>query len=336
LASENSIEVVELTKRFKETLAVDRVSFSVARGEFFGFLGPNGAGKTTTIKMLCGLMKPTSGCIAVAGRDVVADPLGVKARIGILPDTIETFDRLTGWELVVFSGLMYGLPEDEVRRRAGVLLDLADLDPVDREKLVIDYSMGMRKKAALACALVHGPEVLFLDEPFNGIDATSTNSIQKVLQNLAAKGVTIFYTSHVLEVVEKLCTRLAVIDRGRIRAMGTVKDLREAAGMPPDASLNDVYDKLIGREAKGGDLDWVVGQPRGAAPPPPPSEPAKAIGVATMAPDGTITIHLNPEHAREGNGLVTVAAGDPRHAELVKHLGGLAPGEVKAVAGWTP
>src|SRR6185436_16715230 len=141
--TDSAVTVTELSKRFKETLAVDRVSFEVKRGEFFGFLGPNGAGKTTTIKMLCGLMKPTSGAITVAGRDVLADPLAVKARIGILPDTIETFDRLTGWELVVFSGLMYGLPEDEVRRRAKVLLDLMDLDPVDREKLVIDYSMGM-------------------------------------------------------------------------------------------------------------------------------------------------------------------------------------------------
>ena len=153
------------------------MSFEVGRGEFFGFLGQNGAGKTTTIKMVCGLLKPTSGQIRVAGRDVLADPLAVKARIGILPDTIETFDRLSGQELVTFSGLMYGLPEDEVRRRAEVLFSLVDLDPVDREKLVIDYSMGMRKKVALACALVHGPEVLFLDEPFNGIDAISTQVI---------------------------------------------------------------------------------------------------------------------------------------------------------------
>jgi ABC-2 type transport system ATP-binding protein len=254
-----AIRAVELTKRFKETLAVDRVSFSVERGEFFGFLGQNGAGKTTTIRMLCGLMKPTSGGAVVAGVDAVADPIGAKRRIGILPDTIETFDRLTGHELVVFSGLMYGLPENEVRRRADVLLELMDLEAVDRDKLVIDYSLGMRKKTALACALIHGPEVLFLDEPFNGIDAVSTSSIQKVLQSLVAKGVTVFYTSHVLEVVEKLCTRIGVIDRGQLKAMGTLGELRAQTAME-GASLNENYVKLVGRETgRAGDIDWVKG-----------------------------------------------------------------------------
>ncbi|HZN61319.1 MAG TPA: ABC transporter ATP-binding protein [Planctomycetota bacterium] len=260
------IAAVDLTKRFKEKLAVDSVSFTVGRGEFFGFLGPNGAGKTTTIKMLCGLMKPTSGQVLVAGRDVAADPLGVKARIGILPDTIETFDRLTGWELVVFSGLMHGVAEEEAERRAGRLLDLVDLEPADRARLVIDYSLGMRKKAALACALIHGPEVLFLDEPFNGIDAISTQVIQKVLQGLTAKGLTIFYTSHVLEVVEKLCTRIAVIHEGRLRGIGTVAELGAQAGLGPAAALDDVFVTLVGRTvSQGGDLDWV------GSPPPSPS-----------------------------------------------------------------
>ncbi len=259
------IVAVDLTKRFKEVLAVDRVSFTVARGEFFGFLGPNGAGKTTTIKMLCGLMKPTSGQIVVAGRDVAQDPLGVKARIGILPDTIETFDRLTGWELVVFSGLMHGVTEEESARRAEKLLDLMDLEPADRSRLVIDYSMGMRKKTALACALIHGPEVLFLDEPFNGIDAISTQAIQKVLQSLTAKGLTVFYTSHVLEVVEKLCTRIAVINEGRLRGIGTVAELGVQAGLGPAAALDDVFVTLVGRRLPaGGDLDWVGSPPQPA------------------------------------------------------------------------
>jgi ABC-2 type transport system ATP-binding protein len=252
-----AIAVHELTKLFEGKRAVDRVSLTVARGEFFGFLGPNGAGKTTTIRMLCGLMKPTGGSAWVAGHDVVRDPLGVKARIGVLPDTVETFDRLTGWELVNFSGLMYGLPEAEVRRRTGVLLDLVDLDPADREKLVIDYSMGMRKKVALACALVHGPEVLFLDEPFNGIDALSTSALQKVLLDLVSRGVTVFYTSHVLEVVEKLCTRVGIIDQGRLLALGSVPELGVQAGLGPDASLQETFVKLLGRETRTGDLDWV-------------------------------------------------------------------------------
>jgi len=259
------ISAVDLTKQFREKLAVDRVSFTVARGEFFGFLGPNGAGKTTTIKMLCGLMKPTSGRILVAGRDVASDPLGVKARIGILPETIETFDRLTGWELVIFSGLMHGVAEEEAERRAEKLLDLMELEPAERSRLFIDYSMGM-KKTALACALIHGPEVLFLDEPFNGIDAISTQAIQKVLQSQTAKGLTIFYTSHVLEVVEKLCTRIAVIHEGRLRGIGTVAELGTQAGLGPEAALDDVFVTLVGRRVPaGGDLDWV-GSPPPAAP----------------------------------------------------------------------
>jgi len=261
-----SIAAVELTKRFKETLAVDNISFTVGRGEFFGFLGPNGAGKTTTIKMLCGLMKPTSGRILIAGRDVAADPLGVKSQVGILPETVETFDRLTGWELVVFSGLMHGLPEDEAERRAERLLELIDLNAEDRGRLVIDYSMGMRKKAALACALIHGPGVLFLDEPFNGIDAISTQAIQKVLQGLTAKGVTIFYTSHVLEVVEKLCTRIAIIHEGRLRGMGTVAELGTQAGLGSGAGLEDVFVSMVGGGLRpGGDLDWI-GKPPAAGP----------------------------------------------------------------------
>jgi len=258
-----SIVAENLTKRFKETLAVDRVSFTVGRGEFFGFLGPNGAGKTTTIKMLCGLMKPAAGRIVVAGHDVAADPLGVKARIGILPETIETFDRLTGWELVVFSGLMFNLPEEEVRRRAEKLLDLVDLDPADRGRLVIDYSMGMRKKTALACSLIHGPEVLFLDEPFNGIDAISTLAIQKVLQGLVARGVTVFYTSHVLEVVQKLCTRIAVIDQGRLQAIGTVAELGVQSGLGAEAPLEEVFVKLVGRAGRheAGEVDWMGSKP---------------------------------------------------------------------------
>jgi ABC-2 type transport system ATP-binding protein len=258
MTEEPSIAVSQLSKTFQGKPAVADVSFTVSRGEFFGFLGPNGAGKTSTIKILCGLMKPDGGSARVAGIDVLADPLATKARIGILPDTVDTFDRLTGFELVVFSGLMYGLAEREIRRRAGVLFDLVDLEPADRDKLVIDYSLGMRKKAALACALVHGPQVLFLDEPFNGIDAISTSAIQKVLQNLVAKGVTVFYTSHVLEVVEKLCTRIGVIDRGRLLALGSVPELGEQAGLGAGASLSDVFLKLIGRVERGGDLDWVA------------------------------------------------------------------------------
>ena len=246
-----------LTKTFGDTCAVNGVDLPVRRGEFFGFLGPNGAGKTTTIKMLCGLMRPTAGIARVAGCDVQHQSVELKAKIGVLPEIIHTFERLTGWELIIFSGMMYGVDRAESRRRAEVLLDLVDLAAEEREKLVVDYSMGMKKKIALACALIHGPNVIFLDEPFNGIDALTTTAIQRALQSLVARGVTIFYTSHVLDVVQKLCTRVAIIDAGRIRVQGTVAELGEQAGIGPGATLEQVFEKLLGRSGPHGELDWV-------------------------------------------------------------------------------
>ncbi|MBI3819549.1 MAG: ABC transporter ATP-binding protein [Planctomycetes bacterium] len=259
---DSAIFVRNLTKRFKDKVAVDNVTFQVGYGEFFGFLGPNGAGKTTTIKILCGLMKADSGEAHVAGLNVLDDPLAVKAKIGVLPDVIDTFDRLTGNELAVMSGLLYGLKEDEAARRAGVLFELMDLKREDREKLVIDYSLGMRKKVGLACALIHGPKVLFLDEPFNGIDPVATAAVQRVLQNLVARGVTIFFTSHVLEVVEKLCTRVGIIQNGGLLACGTIAEVAQSAGMAPGSTLSDVFNKIFGAQAgEGRDLDWVAGLP---------------------------------------------------------------------------
>lgn len=245
-----------LTKRFGDVTAVDGVDLSVRRGEFYGFLGPNGAGKTTMIKMLCGLIRPTSGLARVAGFDVLHQSVELKAKIGVLPEIIHTFERLTGWELVIFSGMMYGVERAEARRRAEVLLELVDLVTEDREKLVVDYSMGMKKKVALACALIHGPEVIFLDEPFNGIDALTTTAIQRTLQSLVARGVTIFYTSHVLDVVQKLCTRVAIINQGKICVQGTLAELGEKAGIP-GATLEEIFEKLLGKGGSRGELDWV-------------------------------------------------------------------------------
>ncbi|MFN0205299.1 MAG: ABC transporter ATP-binding protein [Planctomycetota bacterium] len=270
-----AISVRNLSKRFQKKIAVDNVTFDVEPGEFFGFLGPNGAGKTTTIKMLCGMMKCDAGEARVAGIDVFNDPLGVKARIGVLPDTIETFDRLTGWELVNFCGLLYSIPEAETKRRAVVLLDLLSLSDEDRGKLVIDYSMGMKKKVGLACALIHGPEVLFLDEPFNGIDPIATAAIQVVLNDLASKGVTIFFTSHVLEVVEKICTRIGIIKDGRLLAAGTRSELAAFADLGSSASLSDVFVRVVGGVATPAKaLDWIASKspaPLAAEPPVNPS-----------------------------------------------------------------
>jgi ABC-2 type transport system ATP-binding protein len=257
VSDRHSVVVRDLTKRFGKLAAVHDLSFEVNWGEFFGFLGPNGAGKTTTIKMLCGLMKPTCGSAEVAGIDVLADPLKVKAKIGILPEEINTYERLTGEELLTFSGLMHGLPEHEVRHRAEDLLDLLDLSGEEGRKLVIDYSMGMKKKIALACALIHSPEILFLDEPFNGVDAISSKAIQRVLTAMTEKGVTIFFSSHVLEVVEKLCNDIAIIHQGRLRARGSLDELRTQMAMGPEDSLSDVFIKICGAEGKEKRLDWI-------------------------------------------------------------------------------
>lgn len=223
------------------------------------------------------MMKCDMGEARVAGIDVFSDPLGVKAKIGVLPDTIETFDRLTGWELVNFCGLLYSIPEAETKRRASVLLDLLGLGGDDRRKLVIDYSMGMKKKVGLACALIHGPEVLFLDEPFNGIDPIATAAIQIVLHDLASKGVTIFFTSHVLEVVEKVCTRIGIIKDGRLLAVGTRAELANYADLGGAASLSDVFVKLVGGEVGSStSLDWIANKtpaPVEGEPPVNPVEP---------------------------------------------------------------
>ncbi len=252
-----SVVAQALTKVYGPKTAVDAVDLSVAPGEFFGFLGPNGAGKSTTIKMFCGLVRPTSGRALVLGYDVVLDPVAVKQRIGILPEDINTYERLTGFELLVFTGRMHGLPRKEAEERADELLRLVEISDEDRRKMLVDYSMGMRKKTVLACALIHAPRVLFLDEPFNGIDAVTTQSLRRVLHRLTEKGVTIFFSSHVLEVVERLCTRIAIIHNGRLQVIGTLPEIREKTGHAPDAPLHDVFVDVVGGRTEHGDLSWM-------------------------------------------------------------------------------
>jgi ABC-2 type transport system ATP-binding protein len=255
--SNDSVVLEELTRDFDGTRALDRVSLRVRRGEFFGFLGPNGAGKSTTIKILCGLLRPTSGRATVLGHDVERDALEVKRRIGVLPEEINVYERLTADELLRFSGRMHGLDDGEIDRRAVDLYRLMELSEEDRHRLVVDDSMGTKKKVVLACALLHNPKVLFLDEPFNGIDAVTARAIRTVLTNATERGVTVFFSSHVLEVVEKLCTRLAIIHRGRIRAMGTLDEIRATAGTGEGSSLEDAFVDLVGGRTERGDLDWM-------------------------------------------------------------------------------
>ncbi len=253
-----AVETFGLTKLYGRTAAVSNLDLRVRRGTFFGFLGPNGAGKSTTIKMLSGLVLPTSGRAIVAGHDVVAEPLLVKASIGVLPEDASTYERLTARELLTFTGRMRALPRAEVERRSKGLLDLMEFAESDRDKLVVDFSTGMKKKIALATALVGNPRVLFLDEPFNGIDAVTARSIRKALQDLTQKGVTILFSSHVLELVEKLCTEIAILNRGVLCAQGSLADIRAALSLSPDASLEDAFVSVAGaREPGETDLSWI-------------------------------------------------------------------------------
>ena len=231
------------TSQQPTVVAVDHVNLNVGAGEFYGFLGPNGAGKSTTIKMLTGLLRPTSGKIVIAGFDLAADPLQVKAHIGVLPEDLNLYERLTAAEFLVFAARMHGLAVAEANRRAEELLQLMELEE-SSGKLIIDFSMGMKKKVALAGAMIHAPRVLFLDEPFNGIDALSARSIRDVLHRMTEAGTTIFFSSHVMEVVEKLCTRLAIIAHGQLVGEGTLDMLRQQANAP-SASLDEVFYRLV-------------------------------------------------------------------------------------------
>ena len=242
-----AVEATNLTKQFDTKLAVDHIDLSVEEGEFFGFLGPNGAGKSTTINMLVGLLRPTEGTARIAGIDVWQNPLDAKRELGVLPEGLNLYERLTGREFVRFAGTMYGLPENDVKARTDELLDLLDLLE-DADELVVDYSQGMRKKTALAAALIHAPRVLFLDEPFEGIDAISGRVIRDVLQQLRERGTTIFFSSHILEVVERLCTRIAVISEGKIVAEGTIAELREQARAGEETTLEELFLEAVGAD----------------------------------------------------------------------------------------
>jgi len=256
-APADAIVVRGLSKRFRDKAAVDDISFRVQRGRFFGFLGPNGAGKSTTIKMLTGLLRPTAGGAEIEGLSLARDLLAIKGLIGVLPEDLPLYERLTGEEYLHFAGRMYGLSPQETRQRSDELLEFLSLAD-DRGKLIVDYSQGMKKKTALAAALIHNPRVLFLDEPLNGIDPISGRVVMDLLLRLAQKGVTLFFTSHVLDVVERLCDEVAVIHHGRIVAQGTLEQIRAHREVAEDASLEDVFLKLVAADVKRDDLSWLA------------------------------------------------------------------------------
>src|SRR5947199_3806789 len=231
-----AIVTEKLSRGFGSLTAVDGMDLSVAPGQFFGFLGPNGAGKSTTIKMLTGLLAPTSGSIEILGLDLEKDPVEVKRQIGVVPEGMALFGRLTGSEFLNFAGRMYGLDRETAAKRAAELLDFMHLADQPK-KLVTDYSHGMQKKLAMAAAVIHGPKVLFLDEPFEGVDAIAAGTLKAMLQRMIARGATIFLTSHVLEIVERLCSHVAIIHQGRLVAQGSLDQLR--AGVEAQAPAGD-------------------------------------------------------------------------------------------------
>jgi ABC-2 type transport system ATP-binding protein len=265
-AVSSAVETSALVRRFGDFVAVDNLNLVVRRGSFFGFLGPNGAGKSTTIKMLTGLLAPTSGSIRVLSRDLQQEPLEVKRRIGVVPEDLNLFERLTGAEMLAFTGRMYGLQKAEIAQRAPELLDLMELRN-EPKKLIVEYSHGMKKKLSLACALIHRPEVLFLDEPFEGVDAIASRTLKDLLSRLTARGLTVFLTSHVLEIVERLCTDIGIISQGKLLAAGSLAELKKGipvAGEDQQAtpiSLEEYFIHIVGGERSTGEeevLQWLT------------------------------------------------------------------------------
>jgi len=245
-----AILVRELRKYYGSKAAVDGVDLEVPRGSFFGFLGPNGAGKSTTIRMLTGLIPADSGSIEILGFRLPEQDLEIKRRIGLVPDESLLFDRLTGAEFLEFVGRMYGLNRPNAIERAGDLLELFQLQ-ADR-KMIGEYSKGMRKRVAMAASLIHHPELFLMDEPFEGVDAVGARLMKDILIDQVKRGATIFLTSHVLEVVERLCDRVAIINDGRIVNSGTLEDLR-AGG----ESLEDAFVCIVGAGHQMERLDWL-------------------------------------------------------------------------------
>ena len=246
-----AIEVQNLRKLYGEKAAVDGLNLTVPRGCFFGFLGPNGAGKTTTIKMLMGLAPPTSGSIALLGLPMPERALEIKQLIGLVPDESLLFDHLTGGEFIEFVGRIYGLERGMAHERAQELMDLFELHGNER-KLINEYSKGMRKRVAMAAALIHRPKLYLMDEPFEGVDAVGARLMKDILLEQVRHGATIFLTSHVLEVVERLCDRVAIINEGHVVREGSMAELREGT-----ETLEDAFVRVVGIDRSGETLDWL-------------------------------------------------------------------------------
>jgi ABC-2 type transport system ATP-binding protein len=257
-----AIRTEKLSRRFGDLVAVDGMDLQVTAGQFFGFLGPNGAGKSTTIKMLTGLLAPSAGRVELLGVDFAAHPVEVKRQIGVVPEGMGLFDRLTGRDYLRFVGRMYGLDQATTEQRSEELLEFMQL--ADRPKtMVVDYSHGMQKKLALAAAVIHSPRILFLDEPFEGVDALAAGALKALLNRMTERGVTIFLTSHVMEIVERLCSHVAIIHKGHLVAQGSLEELR--VGIPgvegEKITLEQIFLSIVGQhgaESQVDELSWLA------------------------------------------------------------------------------
>ena len=262
-----AIQTHGLTRNFGALTAVQDVTLSIAPGQFFGFLGPNGAGKSTTIKMLTGLLEPSAGSIEILGQPFTAGSLELKRQIGVVPEGMALLGRLTAPEYLRFVGRMYCLDKDTTNRRTEELLEFMQLANESR-KLVTDFSHGMQKKLALAAAVIHGPKVLFLDEPFEGVDAIAAGMLKSMLQGMISRGATIFLTTHVLEIVERLCSHVAIISKGRLVANGSIEELRAGvASTLPGAeqeqrlTLEEIFLSIVGagtQQDPAQELSWLA------------------------------------------------------------------------------
>jgi ABC-2 type transport system ATP-binding protein len=258
-----AIRTEGLTRRFGDFTAVQNVNLAVGTGQFYGFLGPNGAGKSTTIKMLTGLMAPTSGRMSILGLDLSTHLVEVKRQIGVVPEGMALFGRLTGSEYLNFAARMFGLDRHTAAQRASELLEFMELDSHPRV-LITDYSHGMQKKLAMAAAVIHGPKVLFLDEPFEGVDAVASGTLKAMLQRMIVRGATIFLTSHVLEIVERLCTHVGIINNGQLVAQGPLDELRTAvpagahSGEAEKMTLEEFFLQTVGGSRNAApELSWL-------------------------------------------------------------------------------
>ena len=249
------IETKGLCREFNGFWAVNKLDLKVERGCFYGFLGPNGAGKSTTIKMLTGLLASSGGTVHIFGQELATDGIAIKQRIGVVPEDLCVFENLTGHEYLTFIGRMYGMEKHVIAERRAELLAMMEL--VDNEKtLIMEYSNGMRKKLAVAAALIHDPELLFLDEPFEGMDAIAARTLRSVLEDFVQRDSTVFLTSHILDIVERLCTHVGIIHAGELVMQRPIDEITK------NGSLESAFIEVVGQSAgESAGLSWLKGAP---------------------------------------------------------------------------